>query len=113
MRYKYRKAGMFLLGTVLGTLYLTAPGMYSKELAAPFYGRNIAHRGLHSGDSQTPENSLPAFQAAAEAGYGVELDLQMTKDGQVIATLSSDELKFLLKIINAPLSRNGKGGRAQ
>lgn len=92
MRYKYRKAGILLLGVALGTIYLVAPGKPSKELAAPFYGRNIAHRGLHSGDSQVPENSLPAFRAAAEAGYGVELDLQMTKDGQVVV-YHDDNLK--------------------
>lgn len=92
MRYRYRKAGILLLGAALGTIYLIAPGRHSKELAAPFYGRNIAHRGLHSGDSQVPENSLPAFHAAAEAGYGVELDLQMTKDGQVVV-YHDDDLK--------------------
>ena len=31
-----------------------------------------------------PENSLPAFRAAAEAGYGVELDIQLSRDGQVV-----------------------------
>ena len=93
----------------IATYYLTAPEKHSKELAAPFYGRNIAHRGLHSEDNQTPENSLSAFRAAAEAGYGIEFDLQMTKDGQVYATLSSDELKFLLKITNAPSPAMGKG----
>ena len=92
MRYKYRKAGILLLGAALGTIYLVAPGKPSKELAAPFYGRNIAHRGLHSGDSRIPENSLSAFRAAAEAGYGVELDLQMTNDGQVVV-YHDDDLK--------------------
>ena len=31
--------------------------------------------------TNAPENSLPAFRAAAEAGYGIELDVQLTKDG--------------------------------
>ena len=30
--------------------------------------------------SLVPENSLPAFRAAAEAGYGVELDVHLTKE---------------------------------
>jgi glycerophosphoryl diester phosphodiesterase len=38
----------------------------------------LAHRGLH-GDG-TPENSLAAFAAAASLGYGVELDVQLTRD---------------------------------
>lgn len=39
----------------------------------------IAHRGLHS--RGVPENSLAAFRAAIEAGYGVELDIQPAADG--------------------------------
>ncbi|WBU61572.1 glycerophosphodiester phosphodiesterase family protein [Paracoccus albus] len=39
----------------------------------------IAHRGLHS--DGVPENSLPAFRAAVEAGYGIELDIQPAADG--------------------------------
>ena len=92
MRYGYRKVGMLLFGAVLGTAYMVAPGIYNRKLAAPFYGRNIAHRGLHSMDRQVPENSLPAFRAAADAGYGVELDLQMTKDGQIVV-YHDDNLK--------------------
>lgn len=40
--------------------------------------------------SIAPENSLAAFAAAAEAGYGIELDLQLTKDGQVIVVHDPD-----------------------
>ncbi|WBU57118.1 glycerophosphodiester phosphodiesterase family protein [Paracoccus sediminicola] len=39
----------------------------------------IAHRGLHS--KGVPENSLAAFRAAIEAGYGIELDIQPAADG--------------------------------
>ncbi|MBO5788962.1 MAG: glycerophosphodiester phosphodiesterase [Clostridia bacterium] len=39
----------------------------------------FAHRGLH--DEESPENSLPAFQKAVDAGYGIELDVQISKDG--------------------------------
>ena len=40
-----------------------------------------AHRGLYGGG--VPENSLPAFRRAAEMGIGIELDVQLTKDGRV------------------------------
>ena len=40
-----------------------------------------AHRGLHGGG--IPENSLAAFGLALEKGYGIELDLHLTKDGQL------------------------------
>jgi glycerophosphoryl diester phosphodiesterase len=44
----------------------------------------IAHRG---GAGLWPENTLPAFAAAARAGYdGAELDVQLTKDGVLAVT---------------------------
>jgi len=44
--------------------------------------RPIAHRGLW--DADRPENSLAAFDAAAAAGYGIELDVQLSADGEVM-----------------------------
>ena len=43
----------------------------------------IAHRGLWSPDGP-PENSLGAFQAACQGGYGIELDVQLTADGEAV-----------------------------
>jgi glycerophosphoryl diester phosphodiesterase len=43
----------------------------------------IAHRGLWSKDGP-PENSLAAFEAACEAGYGIELDVQLSSDGEAM-----------------------------
>lgn len=43
----------------------------------------IAHRGLWSPDGP-PENSLSAFQAAGAAGYGIELDVQLSADGEAV-----------------------------
>jgi glycerophosphoryl diester phosphodiesterase len=43
----------------------------------------VAHRGLWSPDGP-PENSLGAFQAACEAGYGIELDVQLSADGEAM-----------------------------
>ena len=65
-------------------LFLIAPGAATRRQKAPFYGLNFAHRGLHSRDKAVPENSLEAFRLAAEAGYGIELDVQLSKDGQVV-----------------------------
>ena len=42
----------------------------------------IAHRGLDNGD--TPENSMEAFKKAIEKGYAIELDVQLTKDKELI-----------------------------
>ena len=43
----------------------------------------IAHRGLWRPDGP-PENSLGAFQAACAAGYGIELDVQLSADGEAM-----------------------------
>jgi glycerophosphoryl diester phosphodiesterase len=42
----------------------------------------FAHRGWH--DTESPENSLSAFNKALTAGFGMELDIQLTKDQQLI-----------------------------
>ena len=75
------------------TVFLIAPGrmpMAAKKAALHFYGCNCAHRGLYRQDQSIPENSLPAFAAARDAGYGVELDVQLSKDGQVLVFHDDD-----------------------
>ena len=52
-------------------------------------GVRYAHRGFHDKPS-VPENSLPAFRRAAEAGYGAELDVHLTKDGRLAVVHDSD-----------------------
>ena len=42
----------------------------------------FAHRGLHG--PGVPENSLAAFRAALDAGAGIECDVRLTGDGQVM-----------------------------
>ena len=44
----------------------------------------IAHRGLHDESRGIVENSLSAFRAAAEAGYPIELDVQLSSDGEAM-----------------------------
>ena len=47
---------------------------------------DYAHRGLHKGNraGTPPENSLEAFELACQAGYGIELDVQLSSDGVVM-----------------------------
>lgn len=65
-------------------LFLTAPGRAAKAQHAPFMRRTFAHRGLYAADQSVPENSLPAFAAAVSEGYGVELDVQLTRDKRIV-----------------------------
>lgn len=65
-------------------MFLIAPGRSTEQQRHPFEKRTFAHRGLYTEDQRIPENSLPAFDAAVQAGYGIELDVQLTKDKQVV-----------------------------
>lgn len=65
-------------------LLMIMPRVLHRPDMTPFKGRFYAHRGLHDNASQAPENSMPAFKKAVEAGYGIELDIQLTKDQQVV-----------------------------
>ena len=50
-----------------------------------------AHRGLHDSSKGIPENSMAAFKRAADLGYGIELDIHLTKDGR-LAVIHDDSL---------------------
>lgn len=73
-------------------IFLVMPKRSGRDRRAPFEGRAFAHRGLYEADQSVPENSLPAFRRAVEAGYGAELDVQMTSDGEVVV-FHDDDLK--------------------
>jgi len=49
----------------------------------------FAHRGLHSG-AAFPENGLIAFAAALEMGAGIECDLRLTADNQIVVFHDAD-----------------------
>lgn len=49
-----------------------------------FVGAPLAHRALHDVEQGRPENSRAAIRAAVKAGYGVEIDLQISADGQAM-----------------------------
>ena len=74
-------AGIFLLLCLVYLLVLLRPARQPRVYPHPLL-TDYAHRGLHGGD--IPENSLAAFRLAAEAGYGIELDLQLSRDGEVM-----------------------------
>ena len=61
-------------------IFLVAPRKKMQAAMSPFR-TSYAHRGLFGGD--VPENSLEAFERAAAAGFGIELDVQLSSDGEV------------------------------
>ena len=70
--------------------FLVAPGKRDAKQRAPFMGRNFAHRGLHRIDKSVPENSIPAFEHAARIGYGIELDVHLTADNELVVFHDDD-----------------------
>lgn len=50
-------------------------------LPGSLLSRPIAHRAYHDKDQGRPENSPAAMRAAVAAGYGIEIDLQLSADG--------------------------------
>lgn len=61
-------------------LFLVAPRMINKPDRSVLFGVHYAHRGLFDNETEAPENSLNAMKKAVEAGYGIEFDIQLTKD---------------------------------
>lgn len=53
----------------------------------------FAHRGLHYG-SGFPENSLLAFAAALELGSGIECDLRLTADNEILVFHDADAMRM-------------------
>lgn len=72
--------GTIILAIILIYLFLIAPRMFNRPDTSILRDVHYAHRGLFKNDSDSPENSLPAFKAAVDAGYGIELDVRLTKD---------------------------------
>ena len=80
--------GILLLLFILFCLSLMGrtghPGLKSLR------GWNYAHRGLHG--NGLPENSMAAFKAALDHGYGIELDIHLLADGN-LAVIHDSSLK--------------------
>lgn len=73
-------AVIMLAVLLLLCLFAVMPRMAGRPDDTPLKGWFYAHRGLHDNKSDAPENSMAAFKLAVENGYGMELDVQLTKD---------------------------------
>jgi len=67
---------------VLIAIYLFLIAPLNKKDMKKYKNVMYAHRGLHN--SERAENSMSAFRAAVDAGYGIELDVRLSKDGQLV-----------------------------
>ena len=78
-----------ILGLLTITLLLIAPSKGCHR-ADDWRTTAFAHRGLHGGSAA--ENTLEAFERACENGFGIELDVQFSKDGTLVV-FHDDDLK--------------------
>lgn len=80
------------IAAALAAVYLLAimPRMVHRGDFKPFLGWLYAHRGLYDNNTEAPENSMNAFQKAIQAGYGIELDIQLTKDDVIVVVHDFD-----------------------
>ena len=82
---------------------LEAPRARFGEAWERLFSPAIAHRGLWSPDG-APENSLGAFQAACAAGYGIELDVQLSADGEAMV-FHDEDLARMTGVAGRPCDR--------
>lgn len=75
---------IIVLAMIAFYFFMIASQRSDSEQTEPFQNLNCAHRGLYEKDQSVPENTLRAFERAVEHGYGVELDVQLSKDGAVV-----------------------------
>ena len=73
-------------------------------LPEAFVRAPIAHRALHDRALGRPENSRAAVRAAVDAGYGIEIDLQLSSDG-VAMVFHDDTLDRLTTATGAVRAR--------
>jgi glycerophosphoryl diester phosphodiesterase len=71
------------------------------ELPRSFTARPIAHRALHDEGAGVIENSPTAIHRAMRAGYGIELDLQLSADG--VAMVFHDDTLDRLTAVTGPV----------
>ena len=84
------------IAVILLYLFALAPRLSRRDAMRAFSGTMFAHRGYHCKERGIPENSMKAFRAAIARGYGIELDLHLTKDGR-LAVFHDDTLERMCK----------------
>lgn len=85
MLKKFARTMAYIGGIVTGFyLFASAPGIHKKTKWQHLTGWDYAHRGLYDNEHGIPENSMAAFRRAVDKGYGIELDVHLTADNQLV-----------------------------
>lgn len=83
---------MIIILLLMIWMFMLAPRIKKRPDMTPLKNQRYAHRGYYMEDQSIPENSLPGFYRAVQNGFGVELDVHLTKDGR-LAVLHDENLK--------------------
>jgi glycerophosphoryl diester phosphodiesterase len=65
-------------------IFCIAPNKSRKNVMSDFEKYYYAHRGLFDNSTKFCENSIPAFKRAVKNNFGIELDVQLTKDDKLV-----------------------------
>ncbi len=82
---------------VLLYLFLISPAIRKHPQKQNINNLYVAHRGLHNIEQGIPENSILSFKNAMKHGFAIEIDIHLTKDGQVVI-FHDDNLKRVCKV---------------
>ena len=96
---------ILLIIALAALAFLTHPSLRYGRMRR-WRGERFAHRGLHGPTTGLVENTLPAFEAARDAGFGMELDIQFSRDMQVVVFHDDDLLRLCgdpRKVCQVPL----------
>ena len=92
MSHGIRKAVAAVAAASAGWIGLMRPRTESPAVLKQLKQYDYAHRGFHDEENGIPENSMAAFQRGVEAGFGMELDVHLSKDGHLVV-LHDHELR--------------------
>ena len=82
-----------------------------RPLPAAFLAAPLAHRAYPDRKQRRPENSRAAIKAAIDAGFGIEIDLQLSADG--VAMVFHDEHLDRLTNATGPVKHHTAADLAQ
>ena len=74
---------LILLVIFIALCFMTHPSLHYVKCRR-WRNERFAHRGLHDIKRGLVENTLPAFVAARDEGFGMELDIRFSKDMQPV-----------------------------
>lgn len=76
-----KKLAGLLIGTGAAWAVAVKPRLLNKPDLSEIKRYDFARRGFRGTDDEVPENSLEAFRQAIDHGYGIVMDVRITRDG--------------------------------